>query len=573
MRRLALVLGFVIAVGLPQASVAGNFDPSGVWVASGADRPALSGTITVVHSGSAWSAVAGSMRATGVAARAGVAFRFAGGSGELWIPSAARKTLAGLWSQPGNAIDSNPYATPVVLRSRSSREWTGTVAPFVPRYELYVAFMRRADGSLGGFMRDPIGDFGTMAPFETVAIEGANITITTRAHVYHGSVDATSSTLVIGIGTGSPMHFHRLDSNVSNGFFPINPGDATTFTRPPERDDGWRTGAPSSVGIDDAQLQQLAKYLAQTPTSPGSPYIQSILVARNGRLVAEHYYFGFDRTRPHDVRSAGKSLDAALFGAAMRLAPGLTVDTLAYRWLPYSEFAHPDTRKRQIKVADFFDMTSGLDCDDNNDASPGNEDTMQSQSAQPDWYRYVMDLPMVRDPGSQTAAYCSGGINMIGGFIIGATHRWIPELFDSALARPMQFGLYHLQLTPVGEMYLGGGSYFLPRDFLKLGQVALDDGVWNGQRVLAKAWVHDAVSPHSGLNAPNDYGYGWHLTRYRTASATYDAFEAQGNGGQFVIVVPRLRLVVGIMAANYGNHGTWGRFRDLVERYIVAACE
>lgn len=423
-------------------------------------------------------------------------------------------------------------------------------------------------------MRDPIGDFGTMAPFQTVAIEGSQITITTRAHTFRGSVDATSSSLTLGIGTGSPMHFHRLDPNVSNGFFPVNAGDAPSFTRPPIEADGWKVSTPSNVGVDDGRLQQLAKYLAlQTPTSPGSPYIQSVLVSRNDRLITEHYYYGFDRTRPHDVRSAGKSLDAALFGAAMRLAPNLTVNTRASRWLPYSDFAHPDERKSQITVANFFDMTSGLDCDDNNDASLGNEDTIQSQSVQPDWYRYMMDLPMVRDPGSQTAAYCSGGINMIGAFIVGATHRWTPELFDSALARPMQFGQYHLQLTPTGEMYLGGGSYFLPRDFLKLGQVFLDDGVWNGRRVLAKVWVRDAVSPHSGLHTPNDYGYGWHLTQYHSARAIYDAFEAQGNGGQLVIVVPRLRLVVGIMAANYGNFGTWGRFHDLVERYIVAACE
>ncbi len=549
MRGLVLLLGLLVAGAFPQTSVAGTFDPTGVWVAGGADRPALSGSIRLFHSGPVWSAVVGTSRATGAAARGGIAFRFAGGAGELWIPSAVSDRLAAMWSQPGSAIDSNPYSSPVLLRARAAGGWAGTLMPFVPRYELYISFVRNADGSLGGFMRDPVGDFGTMAPFQTVALDGANITITTRAHVFHGSVDATAQTLTLGIGTGPPMHFHRLDPSVSNGYFPIDRGDDSSFTRPAEHDDGWKTGVPSSAGIDDARLQQLANYLAsQTPTSPGSPYIQSVLIARNDRLIAEHYYYGFHRTRPHDVRSAGKSLDAALFGAAVRLAPTLTVDSPAYRWLPYSDFAHPDKRKSLITVADFFDMTSGIDCDDNNDASLGNEDTMQSQVAQPDWYRYMMDLPMVRDPGSRTAAYCSGGINMIGAFIVRATHRWTPELFDNALARPMQFGLYHLQLTPTGEMYLGGGSYFLPRDFLKLGQVFLDDGVWNGRRILSQAWVHDAVTAHSGLNGPNDYGYGWHLTHYHTSSATYDAFEAQGNGG-------RIRDRRSALAIGRGNHG------------------
>jgi hypothetical protein len=573
MIRLTFALGLMIALLYPKASAVARFDPAGVWVASGQDQPAMSGPVTVTHSESSWTAAAGTLRATGAAMRGALAFTFLGGRGQLRMPSPAGAAVTAQWMQPGSAIDSNPYATPVVLRASGANAWTGAVVPFVPRYELYVAFVRNADGSLGGFMRDPIGDFGTMAPFETVAIDGDNITITTRAHVFHGSVNATPSVLVLSIGTGPPLRFHRLDSNAPNGYFPIDPGEDPSFTRPNAEDDGWKIGTPSSVGMDDERVQKFARYLAsQTPTSPGTPYIQSVLIARYDRLVTEHYYYGFSRTRPHDVRSAGKSLDAALFGAAMRIAPRLTVDTAAYRWLPYSDFAHPDTRKLQISVSDFFDMTSGLDCDDDNDASPGNEDAMQSQTTQPDWYRYVMDLPMVSDPGSRKAIYCSGGMNMVGAFIIGATHSWTPELFADALARPLQFGIYHLQLTPTAEMYLGGGSYFLPRDFLKLGQVFLDDGVWNGRRVLAQAWVRDAVSPHSGLNAPNDYGYGWHLTQYRTSSATYTAFEAQGNGGQLLIVVPRLRLVVGIMAANYGDYRTWGTFHDLVERYIVAAC-
>jgi CubicO group peptidase (beta-lactamase class C family) len=163
-------------------------------------------------------------------------------------------------------------------------------------------------------------------------------------------------------------------------------------------------------------------------------------------------------------------------------------------------------------------------------------------------------------------------MNLAGGVIGRATGTWTPQLFEEAFARPLQFGEHHLQLMPGKEMYLGGGSYFLPRDFLKLGQLFLNGGRWHGRRIVSAAWVQDATSAHSGLNAPNDYGYGWHLTTYRAHSVTYRAFEAQGNGGQLLVVVPRLKLVVQILAANYGDYMTWRTFRDLVERYVVAAC-
>jgi hypothetical protein len=110
-----------------------------------------------------------------------------------------------------------------MLRSEGSNKWTGTIAPFAPQYELYVTFVRNAAGTLGGFIRDPIGDFETIAPFETVAIDADNITITTRAHVLHGSVDAMASAIVLSIGTGPPLHFYRLNPNLSNGYSRLIP--------------------------------------------------------------------------------------------------------------------------------------------------------------------------------------------------------------------------------------------------------------------------------------------------------------------------------------------------------------
>src|SRR5207244_8249588 len=60
--------------------------------------------------------------------------------------------------------------------------------------------------------------------------------------------------------------------------------------------------------------------------------------------------------------------------------------------------------------------SSGLDCDDDDDNSPGNEDVMQNQTAQPDWYRYTLDLKNIRQPG-QKSVYCSCQPNLAGGIL------------------------------------------------------------------------------------------------------------------------------------------------------------
>ena len=123
--------------------------------------------------------------------------------------------------------------------------------------------------------------------------------------------------------------------------------------------------------------------------------IHSLLVAHHGKLVLEEYFFGFDRERPHDLRSAGKTFASVMLGTAMRRGAHIAPETPVYELLAgMGPFANPDPRKPQITLAHLMTHTSGLACDDNDPVSPGNEDTMQTQSQQPDWWKYTLDLPM-----------------------------------------------------------------------------------------------------------------------------------------------------------------------------------
>ena len=80
-----------------------------------------------------------------------------------------------------------------------------------------------------------------------------------------------------------------------------------------------------------------------------------------------------------------------------------------------------------------------------------------------------------------------------------------------------------------------------------------------------------ATRAHASINEPNDYGYGWWLLSYDLGGEKVSGYYASGNGGQFIIVVPKLELVVAIMAGNYGNYFTWRSFRDYLAKDIAAA--
>jgi CubicO group peptidase (beta-lactamase class C family) len=259
----------------------------------------------------------------------------------------------------------------------------------------------------------------------------------------------------------------------------------------------------------------------------------------------------------------------------IRISPQTKVYELLAEMRP---FANPDPRKADITLAHLMTHSAGFACDDYNDDSPGNENKLQSH--QGDWWKYTLDLPMAHTPGTRYA-YCSANINLVGGALTVATRTWLPELFERTVARPLQFGLWHWNLSPTDQGYLGGGSWLRPRDLLKIGQAYLDGGVWNGRRIVPAEWVKESTTPQMHISpattglSPDDFanaywesddGYAWHLGG--------DQYAATGNGGQILIVAPKHDLVAVFTGANYRQGWVWGRWGgEIIGRQIIPAID
>ena len=569
----------------------------GIW-ASETMFPSIRGQLSVTRDAMGWRAQISSSEKRFQPNGDSVRFSLPGNLGQFrgaFTPD--RRAIRGFWIQfGGTTVEPGPqdpgglaypFASPLTLRLTQRDTWRGEVVPLEDRFSLYLSIWRRSDSVLVGVFRNPeLNQRGGWSRFR-VTTSGDSVILTappdtSSPHVRHAAkFDSARKQLTIWwpqIGRQLVLTPRAPEQAV--GFFPRVPrGLKYNYTRPSSESDGWTTARASAAGFDESQLERLVQRISDTlPTLGPAPFIHSLLVARKGKLVLEEYFFGWDRERMHETRSVGKTFASVMLGAAMmqgtRVGPETPIAQLLTRQAP---FANGDPRKQSITLAHLMTHSSGLACDDNEDDSPGNEDTMQRQTRQLDWWKYTLDLPMAHDPGSHYA-YCSGGSNLVGAGVAVATKTWLPEFFDRTIARPLQFGRYYYNLTPTLEGYTAGGVFMRPRDLLKIGQTYLDGGVWNGKRIVPKSWVDLSTRKHfewpyqsENVSAGMD-GYAWHLNTLKSGGRTYSEYEANGNGGQLLMVIPDLDLVVVFTAGNYQNGGVWGRFRDdLVPNAIIPA--
>ncbi|MFP2926094.1 serine hydrolase domain-containing protein [Pyxidicoccus sp. 3LG] len=572
-----LLVSLAQGVGLAQPA---SPDPAkqlaGTWGGERIFGPEVQGELTLLRDGGTWRMRVGGFEAQGQEEKKTLSVKLPGGQGELrGAPTPDGKRFVGHWIQPAIVVGGVRYATPVELRALQKDVWRGTVKPMEDRFTLYLIVQEAPDGTVQAVMRNPEKNFPRQASF-AVSMTGDTVKLEPRGGGgprFQGTYDAKSGKLSLPFMFLGTFDFTRRERDQAVGLYPRTPAPGPyTYRKPVAEEDGWATASLADVGMDAAPIQELVQRILDTsPADSSAPLIHGLLIARRGKLVVEEYFHGYDKERPHDLRSASKTFAPVLVGIAGEKGAALRPETLVYSLFPdYKDPGTPDPRKARLTVENLMTMTSGFACDDDKSDSPGNENTLQEQES--DWYTYTLNLPMEREPGVEQAVYCSAGMNLLGGALRNTTGMWLPDLFARSLATPLQMRNYHLNLTPSGDAYLGGGFHLRPRDALKLGQLYLSGGVWNGRRVVSKQWVERSTARHSVMSPERTYGYAWWRHELKVGDRVYAEYEAGGNGGQYIMVVPELDLTVMFTGGNYSQFAIWKKFREeLLPRYILAA--
>ena len=554
---------------------------AGLWGVEAIVGSQASGELTIDSRGGSWQARLAGYQVSVTVDRDQLRFTLPGNGGEFrgWVDKNTH-VIRGQWIQPRGQILQNRYATPVELRPLAPSVWKGQIVPLEQRISVYANITASPQGELNAVLINPEFNFFRNRVF-AVSRDGGKVHLDAKGWKLEGTYNEKTDTLSLQVADFLPPFQLSRRTNNAPGFYPRTPDDNTAYhyRTPIEEGDGWATARLTDEGLDESPIHELMDQILNAGGTNAALSIHSLLIARHGRLVLEEYFHGYDGHRPHDMRSASKTFAPVLVGLAREHGSKLMPQSQVYpAFSHYKSFDNWDARKSTVTLRDIMTMTAGNACNDNDDDSPGNEDRMQQASS--DWYKYTLDLPMLRSPGGENAVYCSGDLNLVGGVVANNTGRWLPELFEEDLARPLEFGQYHLNLMPDGEAYMGGGAYLLPRDELKLGQLFLDGGVWHGKRILNRTWVEESISMHSkfdpqySLGQEHEYGYGWHINYLKGRGQTYRAIAAQGNGGQFVVVIPSLDLVIGINGGAYGQFSSWYKWElELIPRFIIPAAE
>lgn len=569
---------------------AGAGELVGLWAGEIRYGPALRGPLTLRRRGSGWEAAIGQVTHRFVAQGRELRFALPGKAGGFrGVLSSDGRTISGYWLQPDGETEDRQdpggagqaFASPIVLTRADEGLWRGEVVPLDDRFTGYIDVVAEGDG-FAAALRNP--QYHLTGGVTRYRVERSGDSI--RFTFHNEDVDVAHEARflrnpdrirIAWPDLGQTLELTRADPARAAAYFPRPKGAPPYFYRPPEpAGDGWETAPARDVGLDEAALTKLVQGLIDAdPTARAPSLIHALLVARRGKLVLEEYFFGHGRDTPHDIRSAGKTFSSVLLGIAMRQRRPIAPDSRIYELMRRrGPFANPDPRKRDIRLSHLMTHSPGLACDDNDDASPGNEGTMWRQDAQPDFWKYTLDLPMKHAPGTRYA-YCSANINLAGGALTEATGIWLPRYFHEQVALPLQFGRYYWNLAPNGEGYLGGGAFIRPRDLLKIGQTYLDGGVWRGRRIVEAGWVPRSTAPVMDINEQttgldseqfgNFYGRGqdalaWHLLKLTAGGKTYAGYTASGNGGQILLVIPERQLTAVIMGGNYRQGGIWSRW-------------
>lgn len=269
-----------------------------------------------------------------------------------------------------------------------------------------------------------------------------------------------------------------------------------------------------------------------------------VLVLRGGDIAFEQYFNGHTVDSLHDIRSATKSITSLLAGIAIE--QGLIDSVNA----PVRD---------DVTIEHLLTMSSGLDADDSDPQSPGNESTWYEYD---DWLGHLAILDVKSEPGRRWV-YASANTFLLGVAIEDAAGMRLADFAAENLFTPLGISEFSWARNANGRTVGQGNLSLTLRDMASIGQLVLDEGEWNGERLVSAGWIRRSIKgrfevPWSGYD---EYGYSWYLHSQTIDGATFDYVFASGNGGNKIYVVPDLDMVVVIQSAAYNT--TYGQRRSL----------
>lgn len=353
-----------------------------------------------------------------------------------------------------------------------------------------------------------------------------------------------------------------------------------TCGSPAALDDGWTIASPGSVGMDGERPCGIAARLALR-----SSEVHSVVVARHGRLVFEQYFTGIDQpwghkegrieftaTTKHDMRSASKSVTSLLVGIAIDRKLIAGVDERVTKFFPERQSVK-SAGWDAITLRHLLTMSSGIQWDEALPwTDPNNDEPHLAFDADP--IGYVLAKPIAAPPDTLWT-YNGGGTNVLGNIIEQVSGKPLEAFARETLFQPLGITDLEWKSYENGKIAAAAGLRLRPRDAAKIGQLVLDRGRWKEQQIVPADWIAQSIVPRfqavGYFGGTLFYGYQWWMGRSLSDGKEVKWVGAFGWGGQRIIIVPDLDLVMMTTAAQYGQPKEGLAAMDILANIIIPA--
>ena len=316
--------------------------------------------------------------------------------------------------------------------------------------------------------------------------------------------------------------------------------------------DDWKVSTPAEQGLDPTLVAMMYYNAAKLET------IYSLLVIKNGYLIAERYFNEGSVEELSKRASVTKSYTSALVGIALEQGYLSSVDQKMMDFFPELADQITDPRKKQITIGEMLQMRAGYPWEE---TDPVLWDALWSGEYLSD----IVNIPLTADPGTEFQ-------------YSNLTSHWLGIIVARAVGTDLKsFGQEHLFLplgVKVGDdwnrdldgYYIGCGDIqFTARDMAKFGLLYLNSGEYEGKQVISAVWVRDSLQTYSedawdniGHFRDIGYGYQWWSARAGEHHVNF----AWGHGGNLIVLVDGLDMVMVVTADSfYGKEAHWDSWK------------
>ena len=345
-----------------------------------------------------------------------------------------------------------------------------------------------------------------------------------------------------------------------------------------------RDGIPVGDAREFADMESIVALLNQTeqknqdfkvgkgkphrrkPKKPSDPIlagcIDSVLIAKNGKLVLEEYFADARRDKPHYQMSITKSILAYAIGKAIEQGKIESENDLILKYLPEVDTTQVAQGVERLTIKDLLTMNSGIRIDKtatNRGATPQN----QAQ-------RYLSQTKPI--PENPTYKYDGSNCELLVHVLYNVSGQTLSEFVGQHLFGPLGIGDFSFGQSASGLDKGAAGMRLRSRDMLKIGLMTAAGGLWEGRRILNSEWVTRATKPHVNFDKPTQYGYYWWSHEADLGDETVRVRSCRGAGGQFIFVVPEKNLVA-VFTSYYADNRPIRYFDTLILPAFAAGSE